>query len=432
MKGEIDSFSMEKQYKRIDGSQFWAKITRSLIHIQNEKYIVGFIEDIDVQKSAQIALQKKELKYRSLFENGFDGILIFDINSVSIKEVNQKLIKYFKLNSAEEFLQRDVLGFSPKYQPNGISSKKALEKIIERTTEEDNFEFKWLHELDDGTQLYTSVYTFKNKDNPHLYTSIFKDITETTKQEETIKRNLEELNIKNKELQKYIESNMQLENFAYVASHDLKGPIRTMVSFSQLLSRSAKEKLNPDESDYLNFIIKATKNMELLINDLLMYSRADTQKIQIQSLDLNQIFEDIFYELKTNIDDKNVSIEINGIPSTIYADRTRIRQLFQNLISNAIKFSVPEKQPFIKVSCFEKIDHWNFTIEDNGIGIDKEYHNKIFLLFKKLHSNEVYEGSGIGLALCKKIVNQHQGKIWLTSEKNVGTTFHLTLSKTIQ
>ena len=116
--------------------------------------------------------------------------------------MNQKLIKYFKLNSVEDFLARNTLGFSPEYQPDGKTSVEALNRIIKRTETEDSFEFKWLHLLDDGTMLYTSVYTFKNKDEPHLYTSIFKDITENALKEKTIKENLEELNIKNQELQK--------------------------------------------------------------------------------------------------------------------------------------------------------------------------------------------------------------------------------------
>ncbi len=427
--GEINSFKMEKQYRRVDGSVFWARITRSLISMGNTPYILGFVEDINQQVKAKNALIQNESKYRSLFENGFDGIVVFDIQAVQIIDVNRRILEYFKLDTKEEFLNRDVLDFSPVLQPNGRSSEDALAEILKRTDHEDRFEFVWMHLLDDGTKLYTSVYTFRNPEQPHLYTSIYKDITHEKRQEETIQQQLAILNVKNQELEKYIESNMQLENFAYVASHDLKGPIRTMVSFSQLLSRKTKGKLNEDETEYLDFIISASKNMQLLIDDLLMYSRVDTKKIQLTSLEFPDLLDDIFFELAANVQEKNAKIELQNIPDSILADRTRIRQLFQNLVANAIKFIPAERTPRIHISCKEESKQWHFSIQDNGIGIDPEYHEKIFLLFKKLHANEQYEGTGIGLAMCKKIVDQHKGKIWVESKKGNGTTFHFTIKK---
>ncbi len=429
-KGRLHSYVEDTQFKRLDGEIFWGRIYRSIINLDGKDYVIGFVVDVDEQKKAQFALVNSESKYRSLFENGFDGIVNFDLEQSRIVEVNQKLLEYFKLESKEDFLSRDSLAFSPEYQPDGIRSEDYLQTIMARANQEDGFEFNWLHQLDDGTKLYTSVYTFKNSDNPNIYTSIFRDITQNKLQEMTIEQNMQELNAKNKELEKYIESNMQLENFAYIASHDLKGPIRTMVSFSQLLKRSAKDKLNQDEVEYLNFILSATKNMQMLIDDLLSYSRVDTKKIQRSLFSPQSMIEDICYELSSQINEHGTNVEIGILPDKIEADKTKVKQLFQNLISNAVKFSAVSEFPKVEIHAKEKDNAWQFIIRDNGIGIEEEYFQKIFLLFKKLHTNDVYEGTGIGLALCKKIVEQHQGKIWLESTLGEGTTFYFTLMKT--
>ncbi len=255
------------------------------------------------------------------------------------------------------------------------------------------------------------------------------DITDQKEQEYIIENNMKQLNAKNLELEKYIESNLQLENFAYIASHDLQSPIRTIISFSQLLKRSTKHKLDDNELEYLDFIVEASRNMKQLVEDLLAYSLVDTQKHLPVDFDLHKLLEAIQLDLHTTIKDKKGEIKLENIPTEFHADKTRIRQLFQNLISNAIKFTSPNTSPKITISCEVQTDCYYFKVADNGIGIPKEYHEKIFLLFKKLHNNTTYKGTGIGLALVKKIIDQHNGKIWLDSTAGKGTTFHFTIKR---
>ena len=221
------------------------------------------------------------------------------------------------------------------------------------------------------------------------------------------------MNEKNEDLEKYIDSNMQLENFAYMASHDLKAPIRTIVSFSQLLKRSLKDRLQENEEEYLQYISTGANSMKNLIEDLLTYSRVNTNNHQLEEVSLPRILERIQVDLQTALEDSRGSIKIKNIPDSIQADSTMMRQLFQNLLENAIKFRRPGIAPKVEIGCASTEDHWNFYIKDNGIGISPEFQEKIFLLFRKLHSSSQYEGTGIGLALCKKIVEQHGGKIWV-------------------
>ncbi len=429
LNNEINSFAAEKLYKRQGGTSFWGKVTRSLITINNSLYLIGFVENIDQKKKGEIKLQQSELKYRSLFENSFDGILIYDSLQNKVLDVNKKILQLFKLKNNDEFFQQNPLQYSPKIQPDGTPSDIALQNILDNCKKKDSFTFQWLYILHDGTELLSEVHTFRNKTHPHLFTSIYKDITEKNKQEQLTKQTLTQLNEKNNELKKYIDSNMQLENFAYVASHDLKGPIRTIVGFSQLLQKRTGNKLNHEEKEYLDFILSATKNMYNLINDLLNYSRVDSQVKQSTQISLNVLINNIIQSLHSSISQNNTKIITNNIPKFILADETKIKQLFQNLIANGIKFTREKEQPIIEINCIEKKNKWQFSVKDNGIGIKEEYFEKIFLLFKKLHTHDQYEGTGIGLSLCKKIVEQHHGKIWLSSELGKGTTFYFTIKK---
>jgi len=258
---------------------------------------------------------------------------------------------------------------------------------------------------------------------------IAKDITEQkmvllTLEEEKV-RYLE----KSEELEKYIASNMQLENFAYLASHDLKEPVRSIVSFSQLLQNKAAEKLNAEEKEYLKFIISASKNMSTLIDDLLQYSLVDAMDQKITDFSPAKLLEVIILELSAQIDTNQATVKYDNLPDSIEADRTQIKQLFQNLISNALKFCNPDKPPVVIISGKTIGQFYQFSIADNGIGIAPKFYERIFLLFRRLHHKEDYEGTGIGLAICKKIVDQHHGKIWLESKIGQGTIFHFTIAR---
>ena len=239
----------------------------------------------------------------------------------------------------------------------------------------------------------------------------------------------EKIETQNIDLKRYIDSNNQLENFAYIASHDLQAPLRSIISFTQLLNRSFKEELRSDQKDYIDFIISAGKNMQKLITSLLVYSRVKETDQTIEEIDALDLLKTIRRELVSVIDEKKALVQFENIPATINGDIINIRQLFQNLITNALKFIPDGTSPEIWVRGKEKPQHWQFEVSDNGIGIAKKDQKGIFKLFHRLHGKSEYEGSGIGLALCQKIVSAHLGEIWLESTVGQGTTFYFTISK---
>jgi len=239
------------------------------------------------------------------------------------------------------------------------------------------------------------------------------------------------LSFKNQELEKYIESNNQLENFAYIASHDLQAPLRTIKSFVGLLEKSLGSKMNEREKEFFHFISTSTNNMQELINALLTFSRVNSQKRKIQEVNPKELFESIKADLNATLKEEKAKVSIADFPESIHADKIKLKQLLQNLITNGIKFSKKEVNPVVNISCEELPEHWQFEVADNGIGIPSQFNNKIFQLFQRLHNSVDYEGTGIGLALCKKLVEQHDGEIWVKSEEGMGSHFFFTISKAL-
>ncbi|MFK7935095.1 MAG: ATP-binding protein, partial [Saprospiraceae bacterium] len=247
------------------------------------------------------------------------------------------------------------------------------------------------------------------------------------------KRNLTNsiIETKNKELEQYIAYNLQLENFAYIASHDLKTPLRTIISFSQLLRRSATKKLNQSEMEYLNFVIGGTKEMSSLIEDLLTYSRIGKSELNKDSIAIEPFLQNILHKNQVYIKEKSAEIHLDIQTKEINADQIKLTQLLQNLILNAVKFHQPEQTPKVIIQVKETFDEWCFSVKDNGIGIEKSYFDKIFLVFKRLHRKSIFDGTGIGLAVCKKVVEMHGGKIWVESEIGKGSNFQFTIPKEV-
>ncbi len=221
-------------------------------------------------------------------------------------------------------------------------------------------------------------------------------------------------------------SNKELREFAYVASHDLQEPLRMVASYTQLLSRRYKGKLDEDADEFINFAVEGATRMQQLINDLLKYSRVDNKEKELNEIPLLDAYDWAIANLEMAIADSGSIITHDDLPH-VMGDTSQLGQLLQNLITNAIKFR-SEKSPAIHVSSKLENGMWNISVSDNGIGIEKEYRERIFVIFQRLHHREAYEGTGIGLALCKKIVEQHGGKIWVDSTPSEGSTFFFTLS----
>jgi signal transduction histidine kinase len=246
-------------------------------------------------------------------------------------------------------------------------------------------------------------------------------------QKKEISAQSDALKLKDEKLQK---SNADLQNFAYSASHDLKEPLRMIGMYTQLLQRRIAPTLDERSEEYMFYMTDGVKRMQKLLDDLLLYSRLGKNDNDIQDIDVNQTLLMVILNLTATIKETNTVIVASKLP-TICASSTEMMQLFQNMIANAIKFRRADVAPEIMILHTENEKEHTITLKDNGIGIKEEYKEKVFNIFTKLHSTSQYEGSGIGLATCKKIVEELGGRMWLTSTEGVGTTFYFTFPKNL-
>jgi PAS domain S-box-containing protein len=217
------------------------------------------------------------------------------------------------------------------------------------------------------------------------------------------------------------QSNAELEQFAYVASHDLQEPLRVVGSYAQLLARRYQGKLDPKADEFIAFIVDGTNRMKRLIQDLLSYARVTTKGKPLAAVDTGKVLEQVLADLAHRIRSTNAAVTFDALP-VVQADEGQLGQLLQNLIGNAIKYR-GAAAPLIHVSARREGEEWVFSVADNGIGIEKQYKDQIFVIFQRLHGIGEYEGTGIGLAICKKIIERHEGRIWVESEPGRGSTF---------
>jgi light-regulated signal transduction histidine kinase (bacteriophytochrome) len=217
-------------------------------------------------------------------------------------------------------------------------------------------------------------------------------------------------------------SNKELEQFAYVASHDLQEPLRKITSFIDLLERRYRDRLDADAGRYMRYIVDGAKRMQALINDLLAYSRLGARGKPFLETDCNKVLVRVLADFDKSIRNSGAEVTYDTLP-TLMADELQIGQVFQNLIGNAIKFC-RDTPPRIHISAKREGDGWIFSVSDNGIGLGQEFFDRIFVMFQRLHTQAEYPGTGIGLAICKKIVERHGGHIWAESEVGKGSTFY--------
>ena len=245
--------------------------------------------------------------------------------------------------------------------------------------------------------------------------------------EKIVEARTNDLKVKMEELKR---SNKELEQFAYVASHDLQEPLRMVASFTQLLQIRYQDKLDDDANDFIKYAVDGAIRMQNLISDLLIFSRVGSRGKPFKTTDMNVVLEAAINILRQIIEKTDTKITYKPLP-VILADESQIIQLLQNLISNAIKFR-SEEPPCIHISGEVKADKWIFSVSDNGIGMESKYFDRIFVIFQRLHKRDKYGGTGIGLAVCKKIIQRHSGKIWVESELGKGSSFHFTIKKHTQ
>ncbi len=376
------------------------------------------------------AIDESEKRYYTLFYNSPLGIVIVDIEEKKRAiAANQKWLDILGYTECEVY-KNNMLTLSPELQPDGASSAEKLHRIIHKYKNDgDVQEFEWQFKKKNGTPFWTKViWTGINWYGADCVMIIAHDIDQLKKQEIVLRDNMLELEQKNEALKAYITSNKQLKDFAHMTSHDLKEPANTIKGFAQLLKKKMVDKMDNDEHEIIDTIINISGNMTGLINGLLHYSNINSEKIKIEEISIQNLLNQTITELNALITSQNAEIIFGNLPSKVRGDNIQIRQLFQNLISNAIKYRCQKRTPVITISAQEQNDFWEFQVEDNGMGIRKKDFSKVFQLFKKLHDDPTL-GTGIGLSTAKSIVENHKGEIWLTSEYGKGTTFHFTILK---
>lgn len=384
------------------------------------------LEQRVAERTAELA--ESEEKFREISASAQDAIIMLD-NDERVSYWNRAAEKIFnypkedaigknlhELIIPEKFRERHLEGFR-RFQETGQGS------VIGKTTElsalrRDRTEFP--------IELSLSGVQIKGKWNA---IGIIRDITERKRMEERLlahisgrKQALEKLREKTLELER---SNAELQQFAYVASHDLQEPLRMVSSYTQLLARRYKGKLDEEADEFIAFAVDGANRMQTLINDLLEYSRVTTRGKPFVQTDTSDVFTKAVTNLRASLEESSAVITHNSLPK-VTADSSQLVRLFQNLIGNAVKFR-GENPPHVHISAEQKEGAWVFSVRDNGIGIDPQYFDRIFQIFQRLHSKDEYPGSGIGLAICKKIVERHGGRIWIESEPGKGATFYFTI-----
>jgi PAS domain S-box-containing protein len=396
-----------EMYLQNEGVRFDAAITVAPVYdaeggLSNLRWM---IRDTTERKRAEDELRIKEFSIAS----SINGIAIMDLSG-NLTYVNPSFLQMWGFTYELEVLGTSLLQL--------WQDKTAAQTILENLQSKKSYLGELAGKRRNGVTFYAQVSASVVTDrdgNAICLQSSFVDITEQKKAEEDLKRTAENLK----------RSNQDLERFAYVASHDLQEPLRAVVSYTQLLARRYQGKLDTDADEYIGFVVEGATRMQTLINDLLEFSRLTTRTNIFKTTDCEVLIREAVDNLQHSAEETGAVITHDPLP-TVMADPSQLMQVFQNLIGNAIKFHGADP-PRIHVSAEHADHHWLFSVTDNGIGIEPEYYDRIFIIFQRLHNRTQYPGTGIGLALCKKIVERHDGRIWVESEPGKGSTFLFTI-----
>jgi PAS domain S-box-containing protein len=399
---------------RRDGSEFPIELMLSPLVSAEGTLVTAAIRNITVRKEAEKFLAQMEGKYRGLLEAAPDAMVVVN-QAGEIVLLNLQAEKQFGYRRNELLGQKvkNIIpeGFAERLVADGLRSEAdALAQQIGTGIE--------LHgRRKDGSEFPIELMLSPlGSDNGILITSAIRDITKRKKAEVHLMEKMNELN----------RSNEELGQFAYIASHDLQEPLRMVASYTQLLARRYKGKLDADADEFIAFAVDGASRMQRLIQDLLLYSRVQTKGMVLRETSSEEAFERALRNLRGSIQESGAEVTHDALPN-VQADEMQLAQLFQNLVGNAIKYQGPGI-PKIHVSAkMNGDDKWTFSVKDNGIGIDPQYFDKIFGMFQRLHKREEFAGTGIGLAICKKIVERHGGKIAVESQSGRGTTFSFAL-----
>lgn len=406
-KGQI-LFNKTVEMEAVDknGVEFPVSLSISPVMMEGKYMFIGFLRNVTEQKKAE----KKIKQLAAIVESSDDAIISQSLDGTILS-----------WNNAAEVIY-------------GYSAEEAIGKPISITSPAENDSVLALipHRLQQGEQVINMEIPKVKKNNQRIYVSLtaspIKDnggnIIAISLISRDITRNKQIINEMGRITEELQRSNAELEQFAYVASHDLQEPLRMVTSYLQLLEKRYADQLDKDAFEFISYAVDGSKRMRNLIHSLLEYSRINRIK-PFEWIDLKELMSDVLINLNTSIEENNAVIKVNELPD-IYGDYVLVNQLFQNLISNALKFRSDET-PEIIISGQKLKDEFLFSIKDNGIGFQKQYSEKVFVIFQRLHSKEKYPGTGMGLAICKKIVERHGGKIWVESDPGKGSIFYFTI-----
>ncbi len=369
------------------------------------------IRDITERKQIEQAILENEEKYRTLVEMSPDIIIIHQDGKIVY--ANPALAHLLTTSALDDLIGMDVFDL---LHPDSFSTvQKNIQDDLEgRATPMTEVRIA----RGDGT-----VVTFEGRGRRILYKGrpailvVIRDVTERRAAEQKLREYAENLK----------RSNEDLELFAFIATHDLQEPIRGIVAYSELLLAECKKEQDPRIEQYLRIIENAGLRMNTLVSDLREYSRVRTQAKPLEPVDTGIILSNALKNLQLVIKENRASITHDDELPVVLADGTQLTQVFQNLIENAIKFRKTGVTPEVQITAASRVGMWQFAVRDNGIGIPPEYTDKIFILFERLHARDAYPGTGLGLALCKRVIERHGGRIWVESEVGVGSTFYFTL-----
>ncbi len=364
--------------------------------------IAGTSRDVTERRQAEEKLQKSKERFRALVTASSDVVYRMSPDWSEMHELKGKEFLADTDEPTRDWLDKYI---HPDEQPR---VKEAIDEAIQT---KNTFELEHRVEQDDGSMGWTfsRAVPMLNEDGEiEEWIGMASDITDRKEYQ----RKLEE-------------SNERLEQFAYAASHDLQEPLRMVTSYLRLLERRFGDTLDEDGEEFLEYAVDGAERMRDMIDALLEYSRIETRGEPFEPVDLNEILEDVLADLQVQIVESGAEVTVEELPH-LEGDASQLRQLFQNLLDNAITYSGDEP-PLIHVDADRRNDEWVISVEDDGIGIEPDDQEQVFTVFDRLHSREEYDGTGIGLALCQRIIERHGGEIWVESEPGEGATFSFTL-----
>ena len=429
--GKVPGFQMEKRYLLPDGTPVWINMTIAPIYVEDKAQPrhLCMIEDITERKEIEAGLEKtrQELavikmaadEVSELAENVINTVrepLIALDQDLRVVKVSSSFYEFFKVEP-ENTVGQLIYDLGNK-QWDIPKLRELLETIIPQKATFDNYEVE--HDfatIGKRTMLLNARQIQRVLGKERIILLAIEDITERKRAEDKLHGVLTELE----------RSNKDLEQFASIASHDLQEPLRMVASYTQLLAERYENQLDEKAKKYIAYAVEGAIRMQRLVNDLLVYSRVSTRGNPLETTDSHSILGEVIRNLAAAIEESKAIVTNEELPM-VRADASQIEQVFQNLLANAIKFR-GENSPHIHVSVRDEGREWVFSVRDNGIGIERQYADRIFVIFQRLHTRQEYPGTGIGLAVCKRIVERHGGRIWFESVPGKGSTFFFTVPK---